>query len=290
MSSSRSILLTRRVSFLGCAAILAAGLASAQSTVPQSSSSSTGEASSLALVASLDPDGMPALPSAPSSSASASGAAASQTQQHGWKHEVASKYALEFGGGFNAPVNGSSPYISWGGQFTAGAGVNFNKYVSLLAEYQFLGNKLPDALVAETGASGGHSHIWSLTLDPVISLFPKSTNDVYVTGGGGFYRKVTSFTDPVESEYCDYYYGYCDIGTSNVVVGHFSSNQGGWNVGAGYQRHLGGSYHESRMKLFAEIRYIHVDTPAVVSNPNGLGTTTVAAGTNLLPVSFGVRW
>jgi hypothetical protein len=44
------------------------------------------------------------------------------------------------------------------------------------------------------------------------------------------------------------------------------------------------------MKLFAEVRYLDVDTPAEVSSPNGLGTTTVASGTKLVPVTVGVRW
>jgi len=44
------------------------------------------------------------------------------------------------------------------------------------------------------------------------------------------------------------------------------------------------------MKLFAEVRYLDVDTPAVVSTPNGLGTTTVAAGTKLIPITLGLRW
>ena len=47
---------------------------------------------------------------------------------------------------------------------------------------------------------------------------------------------------------------------------------------------------DGRMKLFAEARYLDVDTPAVVSSPNGLGTTTVAASTKLIPISLGVRW
>ena len=117
---------------------------------------------------------------------------------------------------------------------------------------------------------------------------PKATNDVYVTGGGGFYRKVTNFTDPEEAEYCEYY--YCGVTTENVVVGHFSSNQGGWNVGGGFTHRVGGVYNDGTMKLFAEVRYLDVDTPAVVSTPNGLGTTTVAAGTKLIPITLGLRW
>jgi hypothetical protein len=44
------------------------------------------------------------------------------------------------------------------------------------------------------------------------------------------------------------------------------------------------------MKLFAEARYLDIDTPAVTSSPNGLSTTTVAASTKLIPISLGVRW
>jgi hypothetical protein len=199
-----------------------------------------------------------------------------------------SNLAFEAGGGFNAPTNGSSNYVTWGGNFTVGGGLNFSKHLALLAEYQFIDDKLPGYIIAETGANGGYDHIWSFTLDPVVDLFPKAKNDIYVTGGGGFYRKVTSFTDPELTEYCYY---FCSVGEENAVVGHFSSNQGGWNIGAGFQHRLGSSiYSDSRMKLFAEVRYLDVDSPAVTSNPNGLSTTTVGAGTKLVPVTLGVRW
>ena len=199
-----------------------------------------------------------------------------------------SKLEFEAGGGANAPTPDSSSYITWGGNFTVGAGYRIVPHLSLMAEYQFIDDKLPGAIIAETGANGGNAHIWSLTLDPVVSLFPKSKNDVYITGGGGFYRKVTNFTDPEAVEYCSYY--YCGVGTQNQVVGHFSSNQGGWNIGAGYSHRLGGMYGDSRLKLFAEARYLDVLTPAVVSSPNGLGTTTVAEDTKLVPVTLGIRF
>jgi hypothetical protein len=204
------------------------------------------------------------------------------------RQKMASNYALEFGGGFTAPTSDSTPYISWGGNFLVGGGYNFTQRIALLAEYQFIDDKLPGAMVAETYSNGGNAHIWSLTLDPKINLFPRSANDIYITGGGGFYRKVTNFTDLNTVEYCDYY--YCETGTASQVVGHFSSNQGGWNIGLGYQRHLGGMYHEGRMKLFAEARYLNVLTPEYNSSPNGLGTTFAAAGTKIIPVTFGVRW
>jgi hypothetical protein len=159
----------------------------------------------------------------------------------------------------------------------------------MLVEYQFIHDKLPGYLIAQTGADGGYAHIWSFTLDPVVSLFPKSSHDIYLTGGGGFYRKVTSFTNPQLGLYCDYY-GFCGYVTQNAVVGHFSSNQGGWNIGGGYQHRMGGMYGDSKMKLFAEARYLDVLTPAYRGSANGLGPATLAAGTRLVPVTVGVRW
>jgi hypothetical protein len=289
MSFARRMSLMRSACFLGFVVILATGLAIAQSSPSpnqssQSDYSSSNDSSLPQLAESVAPEGIAALPSAPKPAASAAGQESGGGG--GWRSSLASRYALEFGGGFNAPTNKN--YITWGGQFTIGGGVNFSKRYALLAEYQFIDDKLPGKLIAETGANGGHAHIWSLTLDPVVSLFPNSSNDVYVTGGGGFYRKVTSFTNPAQAQYC--YYFYCGVTVVNQVVGHFSSNQGGFNIGGGYQHRMGGMYGDSKMKLFAEVRLVDVLTPAVNSNPNGLGTTTVAAGTKVIPISVGLRW
>ncbi len=283
----------RRVSFLWVAVLLAACVAIAQSALSQDQSSTTGYSSSQAgLSASglqLTEFSLPGDP-APGALASSGDGAGQYGNSGGYggggRRGLLHNLAYEVGGGFNAPQSNS---ITYGGQFTVGGGLNFSKRIAGLIEYQFLDAKLPGNLIAETGAQGGHAHIWSLTFDPVISLFPKSNNDLYITGGGGFYRKVTSFTDPVPSLYCDYFYG-CGYVTQNQVVGHFSSNQGGFNVGGGYQRRLGGMYGDSKTKLFLEARYLYVDSPAVTTQPNGLGTTTVAARTKIIPVAFGVRW
>jgi len=295
MSSPYSVSLMRHASILSAAVVLAVGAASGQvvpshdpsssSVVDPSETAANSESSSSAMPLSEDAsvDGA-ALPAAPS--ASGSGAAGQDYGSH--HHSLFSNLAFEAGGGFNAPTSDSSPYITWGGNFTVGAGYRFNPRVTLLTEYQFIDDKLPGALIAETGASGGDAHVWSFTLAPVVDLAPKRTNDVYVTGGGGFYRKVTNFTDPEPAEYCSYY--YCGVAYENTVVGHFSSNQGGWNVGGGFTHRLGGIYGDGKAKLFAEVRYLDVLTPAEVSSPNGLGTTTVAADTKLVPVTVGVRW
>jgi hypothetical protein len=270
----------RRASLLGTAILFAAVSAPAQSTSAATrdsasfSPASESSSSTFNLVDfSLPDDGNSAVPAA-----SASGAAG---QSDNSSHSIFSRIAAEAGAGANTPIGNGGHFLTWGANFGGGGGLHFGKRFSVLAEYQFADDKLPGSLIADAGAQGGYAHIWSLTLDPVIDLLPSHTNSAYVTGGGGFYRKVTSFTDPEEVEQCYY---YCVIGTENVVVSHFSSNQGGVNFGLGLTHRLGGLYGDGSMKLFGEVRYVFINTPSATSTSYGLGTT------ELVPVTFGVRW
>ncbi len=248
MSSPLWMSLMRRVGFSCGLAILAAGTASGQSSPSLNSTNSNlvaaNESSSTSsqLPADEGLEGAAALRTA--AAALGSGAGGGQSEGAG-RHGLFNGFAFEAGAGANAPIGNDSPFITWGGNITVGGGLHFTNRLALLAEYQFMDNKLPGNFVADLGTQGGDAHIWSLTLAPVIDLFPKATNSVYVTGGGGFYRKVTNFTDPEEVEECYY---YCGIGVVNQVVGHFSSNQGGVNVGLGITHRLGGSYSDSRSK------------------------------------------
>ena len=298
MSSTQWMSLTRRGSFLCGALIFAIGTAGAQSsTSPNFGSSPANESSSLQYVADDTPDGASVL----SDAAAALGSGrAGAGQDYGAKHGMLSwsHVAGEAGAGFNAPIGNDTssggtntggasasgtyggPFLTYGGNFNGGLGLRFSPRFSLLGEYQFMDDKLPGAFIAAIGTQGGHAHIWSLTLDPVIDFFPKSINSVYVTGGGGFYRKVTSFTDPVEGEECYY---YCGIVVENQTVYDFSSNQGGVNFGAGYTHRLGGTYGDGQMKLYGEARYVWIDTPSLTAN-NGTGRTET------IPITVGVRW
>jgi hypothetical protein len=282
MSSSLRLSPVRHSLLLAAAVAFAAGTANAQLAYTSDASSSA----SPAAVESSSSDGA-ALPAAPA--ASGSGASSGAAQEGGYhSHSYFSRMTFEAGGGANGPLSDSNTEITWGGNFTVGAGYRINPMFSVLTEYQFMDDKLPGSLIAEAGASGGNAHIWSFTVDPVVDLMPKSHNSIYVTGGGGFYRKVTNFTVLEPSEYCTYF--YCGIGYSPQVVGHYSSNQGGWNIGGGFQHKMGGVYGDSKMRLFAEVRYLDVMSPAVTTSANGLGTTTVPADTKLLPITLGIRF
>jgi hypothetical protein len=214
--------------------------------------------------------------------ASGSGMGAGQASS-GRRHAASQGIALEFGGGFNAPIgndtssNEGGPFVTWGGNLTAGVGLHFSRNLSLLGEFQFIDNKLPGSFIAEAGAgaSNGNTHIISITANPVVDLFPGSANSVYLTGGGGYYHKSTNFSIQV---CCDFEGFPISINTNS-----FSSNQLGGSFGVGYTHRLGGTYGDSKMKLFAESRYLFLNTPRV-GEVNGLGTT------ELIPVTVGVRW
>jgi hypothetical protein len=182
--------------------------------------------------------------------------------------------AGEFGAGFNAPVGNDLPDITWGYNFSAGAGLHVTKRLSLLGEFQFIGNRIPGRLMAIEEANMANTRIVSICLNPIIDLFPRRATSMYLTGGGGLYHKVTDFS--VE-----------DVITPGdglpIVADHFSSNQGGANLGFGFEHRFFGVKSEDRSAIFAEARYLFVNTPPA-SATNGLGTT------ELIPVTVGLRW
>lgn len=281
MTNSPASSLMRRVCLLLGAAAFAVGSACAQSPTSlnpsDSNIASASESSSLQFVSPDGFDGGGSL-AMPAAAAAAGGAAA---QEQGWRHHLFHSPSFELGGGFNAPVGNDTPFITWGGNFTGGAGMHLDKRVSLLGEFQFMDNKLPGAFInagnggAGGNGAGGNAHIISLTVDPLIDLFPKWTNSAYVTGGFGYYHKSTNFTQTL----CCDFYGYPETFTTNS----FSSNQWGSNFGIGVTHRLGGFSGDGTMKLFAEARWVYIHTPPITQD-NGVGTT------ELVPVTLGLRW
>ncbi|MGC2163849.1 MAG: hypothetical protein WA634_18230 [Silvibacterium sp.] len=193
-----------------------------------------------------------------------------------WSH-----IAFEGGAGFTAPVGNDARdgYDTYGYNVTLGGGWNFTKRLGALLEYQFNRNKIPGATLAAIGAPNGNINTWSLTVDPIYYVPITHAFGGYVTGGGGFYRKVTNFSAPQEEEECYY---FCYTGYVNETIGHFSSNQGGLNIGlGGYWKAFGP---DSNAKLYTEVRYVWVNSPAATPTQNGEGTE------GLIPVTLGIRF
>ena len=277
----------RRVSFLGFMALVAAGLASAQSITafdqPEPSGSSSSQAGLSASGLQLAEFSLPEIPD-PSPAAPAS--AASGAGQYGGQGAGAAKtnflhnWTFEAGGGFNAPIGNDIPFITWGGNVNLGAGFRFSNRLSALLEYQFIDDKLPGAMLAAYGVSAGNAHINSITGSPVIDLFPKKSTGVYLVGGFGYYHKSTNLQDYEEVES---FYGVYE---EPVTVASVTSNQWGANAGLGIYHKLGGNLYggdSTHTELFGEARYTFLHTPPP-SASNGFGTT------ELIPVTLGLRF
>ena len=257
MSSPRLITPIRRAGLLVVASLVAAGFAAAQSassaaaspspTIDQFTHSPFSGAGSSSSQDGLGQAGLSAsglqmaefsLPGNPASSASFGGGAGggqygqgggSGGGHHGVFHHP---LAFEAGGGFNGPVGNDTPYITWGGNFTVGAGFHFSRVFSTLLEYQFIDDKLPGAFISAVDTQAGNAHFNSITGSPVIDLTPKWHNGVYLVGGFGFYHKSTNFSDYV----CCDLYGYSE--PENVLS--ITSNQWGGSGGLGFYHRLGG--------------------------------------------------
>ncbi len=302
----RSCPLARRI--LIAASALAIGFslnAAAQTATTPDNSSSSESFSSSNIEALLSPNaflgGSPSAEPAPKALASPQYGNQRAPQYPGYESR-SSHIAFEGGVGFAIPVGPDTNYNSAelaegylspsegaGFSINVGAGWYFTKHFATLIEYTFDKQGIPGgyltALSAASGvtasgsALGGNINTWDLDLEPIYYLTTGHRTGAYVTGGGGFYRKVTNFTEPVEE--CSYY-GYC-YGVPETVE-HFSSNQGGANLGIGYYWKVFGP--DSNGKFFGEVRYVWVNSPKATAsnNYNGSGTE------ELIPVTFGIRW
>ncbi len=223
-----------------------------------------------------------------------------------WSH-----FAFEAGGGFTAPIgndvtggftsligNGTNYGTdTWGGNFLVGAGWAFSKRFTLLGEYSWNTNKIPGNTLSAVYNSGGFAsagiysiggnvHTQAITAEPMFYYFNSDKHKYagYLIGGVGYYHKSINFTAPVAE---DTFYGVYDV---NETIDSYSNNSVGFNIGTGVSFKPFGP--DSRAKLFAEARYVFVDSPsetaAELANPN---STALNTGTEeYIPVTLGIRF
>jgi len=211
----------------------------------------------------------------------------------GHNADGSNRYAFMAVGGFVSPGGATSNYQTLGWKIAVGGGINFDKTFGILLQYDYdhmgipgyiLNNMINTYANAGYDASGldGNTHVWSLTLSPIITFMQNESSAAYVVGGAGFYRKVTNFTLPSVGYYCDYY-GFCYQYTSNQTFDHYSNNAGGLDIGLGFAHKLS---RYSNEKIFAEARYTWVNNSQNANSfyiPNGYRTSYI-------PVTVGLRW
>jgi hypothetical protein len=188
-----------------------------------------------------------------------------------------SRFSFSAGGGPTVPAKGTGQRFDTGYNFSAGVGFHPVRAFGVMGEFGFFKNGINSTTLANVGVPGGGSRIYAFTLNPMIHLIPRGRFDVYLIGGGGYYRRTVEFTEPSSAIATgfDPYFGIffpVEVATTNVL-GSVTQNKMGINGGAGVAVRLG---EDGRATLFAESRYHHIYTTPV--------------RTAILPVTFGFRW
>jgi hypothetical protein len=170
---------------------------------------------------------------------------------------------------------------------------NFGFQGSTIANQSQIYNYLTDG-----GVSGldGNSHIWSFTLNPVINIPTSGSLGAYVVGGVGFYHKTANFTVPATEEGEDEFGDVFEY-SANETIDKYTSNAPGFNGGFGLTYKMSQFSNE---RLYAEVRYVYVDsqqkagyTTANISAATASSTNFYPANSNhstYIPVKFGIRF
>lgn len=182
---------------------------------------------------------------------------------------------FELGGGVTPTEGQTSHDLTTGWNGLAGVSYRFDEPFAVRLELMYNGLGISQSALNRIDVPDGNAHIWSLTLDPVVHLGQVGPFSPYVIFGGGFYRRTVQFTKSTTTVVTVYdpWWGYIGpaVVPTNQVLGTVTRNAGGTNVGAGLSVKVGRGAH-----LFVEARYHYV--------------WTERRATEMLPITFGVRW
>ena len=215
------------------------------------------------------------------------------------------KYTGYAGGGFVSPVGDNSNFLSTSWGLQVGGGRNFNRHFGVNLEFDYdhfgvtgttIDNQSYRYFGDVTNPYGldANAHIWSLSVQPVYQIYSGQGLGAYITGGVGFYHKVTNFTLPQEEEYCDYYYG-CGEYEVQGTFDHYTSNAPGFDGGVGL------TYKFSRFaneRFYAEARYVYMHNQFKPGDTNATALTYTGNNlfpensntTSYFPIKFGIRF
>ena len=184
-------------------------------------------------------------------------------------------FSFSAGAGFTTPVWDAGSNLDMGWNVKASGGVNFNRYVGADLNVGYSSMGINSSTLANLGFGGGNVNIFSATVDPVVHLNTRGRFDVYLTGGGGYYRYYQNFTQPslaIGTGFNPFFGFYQFAAPTNVVVASYSLNKPGVDAGMGvaFGSKWGG-------KFFAEAKF-----------------NRIFVGRDLyfdyVPVTFGFRW
>jgi hypothetical protein len=182
-----------------------------------------------------------------------------------------SHFAFQAGVGFTEPVGRTGMYTDIGYNTSAGFGYNFNSYLGALINLNVDSVGVNSVTLNNIGLPGGNVNVFSATLDPIVHLMPHGRVDVYVTGGGGEYRREQIFVAPLFPT-INGGAPYFGIAPSSQISSSSSVNKPGFDAGMGIA--VGSKW---RGKFYAEAKYNRI----FLSGPFHM---------DYVPVTFGYRW
>jgi opacity protein-like surface antigen len=183
------------------------------------------------------------------------------------------------GGGASLTNGTTKTFVrSGGGIAAAGVARNYSQYFGFRADFQWDNLPLRNSALQLAQAPGATSQVYSVMVDPIITLPVAKLWDVYVVFGPSYFHrsgKLNSST-ALPGTACNSFFawwGTCYAG-SLPLGGKFlteSQNEFGENFGGGVAHKL-----RPNLEIYAEFRYLH-------GARHGLTT-------DLRPITVGVRW
>lgn len=183
---------------------------------------------------------------------------------------------INLGGGYTQAAPGISTDLDHGGNLQAGVGVNFTRHFGVQGTFMFNDLGVTRTALNRLGEPDGSARVYSLTVDPKLTLFRTENTSLYVLAGGGWMRRTVEFTQPtlVPTIVFDPWFGYFGpaLVPANVVLGSFTQDTGTWDIGTGLNFRLP----HVPAKLYVEGRFL-----------DGL---TSGRHTTIVPITVGLRW
>jgi Outer membrane protein beta-barrel domain len=180
------------------------------------------------------------------------------------------------GAGFTAVTGPISNRLDHGGNIEGGLGLNLNSYLGVLGTFSYQGLGITRSALNTVNEPDGSARVFTLTIDPKISIPTHGHGSFYVLGGGGWLRRTVEFTQPTLATTIvfDPWWGYFGpaLVPVNQVLGSVTDNAGVWDIGGGMNFALP----NTSWKLYLQARYY-----------NGM---TTGRHTTLVPITLGFRW
>ncbi|HET6179879.1 MAG TPA: outer membrane beta-barrel protein [Candidatus Sulfotelmatobacter sp.] len=183
------------------------------------------------------------------------------------------------GGGASLTTGTTSEFVKGGGAVVAaGVARNASKYFGLRVDFQWDNLPLRSSALHLAQAPGATSQVYSIMLDPIITIPATKVWSGYLVIGPAFLHrsgKIDSST-AVPGSACDVFWtwwGTCYNGSLPLNKNFLSTSQNefGYNFGGGVVRKI-----TPKIEFYAEYRYLH-------GKHNGLNT-------NVQPISIGLRF